>query len=178
MLLRNIQDVVLSCVPEAVDHLYGECLIIAQELQRRVREPFPHAGVEAKGLFGSRLTNTASSVQDGCLKEHLESVIKENENTMCSPGVGRAVKELNAQYERLNGFRAGVISLPSSCFDLSGLKLSRKQPWQQQVARLAEVLDLLLEHRDLLQPRRRRKVVKCFIVMTSGIKRSFRSASP
>ena len=92
--LRDIRGWCCAGISEAVDHLHRERLIIAQKLKGRVREPFPHAGIEADGLFCSRLANTASSVQDRCLKEHLESVIKENENTMRSASIGRTVEEL------------------------------------------------------------------------------------
>ena len=71
----NIEDVMLRCIPETVDHLHRERLVGRQEFQLRIRESFPHGRIKSDCLLSVWFANPSTSMQDGGFEKHLKGMV-------------------------------------------------------------------------------------------------------
>ena len=95
--LRYLNQVMICGVSQTIDGLEKERLLVSEELNAPVAQRFPHALVEAYGLFLAWLSYSAAAVHYGGLEEHFECVIENDEYSLDSTPVPRAVEVLKAQ---------------------------------------------------------------------------------
>jgi hypothetical protein len=68
----------LGSVPQSVDHLKGDCLIIREEFDLPVAQSFPHARIKPNRLWRSPIPDSSAPVENRRLEQHFERMIQEN----------------------------------------------------------------------------------------------------
>ena len=93
--LGQVQEVMLSSVPESVDRLEDQRLLFRQE--RRVRQSLSDALVEPDGVWLSAFTDLASLCQNACLEQHFEGMIEEDQDRLAPAHFGDPVEMVDRE---------------------------------------------------------------------------------
>ena len=98
--LRKGDEVVLGCVPEAIQGLQRNRLLLGQKCSFRVAQRPPDAKGEANRLvLAALLADRATPVEDRGLKQHFEGVVHQDQCGCDSPPLMGAIEHLDAEQE-------------------------------------------------------------------------------
>jgi len=96
---RQVEEMVLGRVSQAVDRLHGQNLFLRQELDGPVTQPLPQTRIKADSVLRTPFSDLPALVEDRGLQKHLKAVVEKNQDRVDSASVGRSVKQFDAENE-------------------------------------------------------------------------------